>query len=121
MQELEKDGIHLTSLSGYYYVHHLFDASLAILDSLAKTVEERVDDTSKNSVVLDSRISVLEHQFSSFQSQNDLDFAIQQELNDWNENRAMERYIVVTGLAQAPQKMSGGSLLIPSLLPKDYS
>ena len=101
--------MHLTVLSGYHYIHHLFNASLALVESMSKSVEERCVETTKNGAVLDSRISVLEHQFSTYRAQGDLDFAIQQELNDWNENRAMEKFVVITGLAPAPQKKSGGS------------
>ena len=61
-----------------------------------------------HNAAVDSRISVLEHQFSSFRSQNELEFAIQQELNDWNENKAMEHFMVLTGLSPAPQKLTGG-------------
>ena len=75
---------------------------------MSKPIASRVDDHSRHGAVLDSRVSVLEHQLASIRSQSDLEFAIQQELNDWNENLAMEKFIVLTGLPPAPQKLSGG-------------
>ena len=101
----------MTATSGRNYVHHLFTATLSLIESMSKPSVVRAEELAQNEVVIDTRVSVLEHQFTSFVAQNDLDFAIQQELNDWNENRAMERFVVLTGLAPAPQKMSGGSYI----------
>ena len=75
---------------------------------LSSSSDEKVESTHQVGTVLGSRLSSLEHQFSAFRNQSDLDFATQQELNDWNENRATERFFVLTGLAPAPAKLSGG-------------
>ena len=75
---------------------------------LSKPDKEKIDESARTSAVLDSRLSVLEQHFASHRNQTELDFAIQQELNDWNENRATENFLVLTGLPPAPQKLSGG-------------
>ena len=89
-------------------MHHLFDASLSVVGQLSLSTDERLNESVRQGVVLGSRLSTLEHQFASFRGQSDLDFAIQHELNDWNENRASERFFVITGLPAAPAKLSGG-------------
>ena len=100
----------MTSLSGYQFVHHLFDATLSLVHFMSKPKEEKIDESARNSAVLDSRLSVLEHHFASFRSQNEIEFAIQQELNDWNENKANEHFLVLSGLPPAPPKLTGGFL-----------
>jgi len=55
-----------------------------------------------------TRLALLEQQFASFRSQKDLEFAIQQEHNDWMENLANESFFVISGLPPAPGKLSGG-------------
>jgi len=107
-QTLETDGVHLTALSGYHFVRHLFDASLSVLSYHRLSLDLRVKVDHQESTVQGSRLSVLEQQFESFRSQHDLDFARQQELNDWFENQANENFFVVTGLAQPPNKLTGG-------------
>ena len=108
--------MHLTALSGYKFVHHLFDSSLSVLRFLSKPIEDKADDLRQDQTVVESRVSVLEQQFSTFRSQSHLDFAVQQELNDWHENLASERFFVLTGLPPAPNKLSGGSYPALSLL-----
>ena len=89
-------------------MHHLFDTALSIISHHSKSTEQKVDETYRVGSVVMSRVSVLEHQFASLRSTLDLDFAIQQEANDWHENESNERFFVLTGLPPAPAKLSGG-------------
>ena len=107
---LESDGVHLTALSGFHFVHHLFNSALCAIKSLTLPTEQKVLDAQLTGTVVSSRLSALEQQFVAFKSRSDLEFAIQQESNDWNENLATERFFVLTGLPAAPQKLSGGFL-----------
>ena len=100
--------MHLTALSGYHFVHHLFDSAFALIRFQNKTTDEKVDQVFSHGTLVDSRLSVLEQQFTSFRAKSDLEFAIQQELNDWQENQSSEKFLVLTGLAPAPAKLSGG-------------
>jgi len=106
---LEFDGIHLTALSGYSFVRHLFDASLQALSYRRMALDLRVK--SDHDVLLSqgSRLSVLEQHFSSFRAQQDLEFARQQEANDWLENQSNESFFVISGLPVPPTKMTGGN------------
>jgi hypothetical protein len=106
---LESDGIHLTAVSGYQFVHHLFDASFKMIEYAGKSTNQKVIDDHAVLATHDSRIGILENQFSAFRDQRDLDFAIQQELNDWAENEINQNFFVITGLATPPAKMSGGT------------
>jgi len=105
---LESDGVHLTALSGYHFIWHLFDSAFSVLSYRKLALDLRVQVDHDASVSQGSRLAVLEQQFSSFKAQHDLDFARQQELNDWSENQANENFFVVTGLPLPPSKMSGG-------------
>jgi uncharacterized membrane-anchored protein len=60
-------------------------------------------------VSTESRLAVLEQQYASFRDQKDLEFAVQQEFNDWMENQANENFFIVSGLPPPPSKMTGGS------------
>ena len=82
-----------------------------IIKSLSQPIEQKVADAQLTGTVVSSRLSALEQQFVAFRNRADLDFAIQQEANDWNENLATERFFVLTGLPAAPPKLSGGELL----------
>ena len=101
--------MHLTALSGHHFVHHLFDASIAIVKFFAKSADEKAQESREHSAAVSSRLSVLESQFSTFVSRADLEFATQQELNDWQENQSFERFFIITGVAAAPAKLSGGA------------
>jgi len=109
---LESDGIHLTALSGYSFIRHLFDSSLSVISYHRLSLDLRLKVDHETSALQDSRISVLEQQFVAFRNQSDLEFARQQELNDWWENQANENFFVVTGLPNPPGKMSGGNLVV---------
>ena len=108
--------MHLTVLSGYHFVHHLFDAAIAAIKYCNKSLDEKVHESNLRGSVVESRVSVLEQQFSSFRAQSDLDFAIQQELNDWNENQSAEHFFVISGLSAAPPKLTGGIVICLFLL-----
>ena len=103
--------MHLTASSGCNFVHHLFDAAISTVKFLNKPVDDRVNDVQRSSAVVETRVGILEQQFASFQKRNHFEFAAQQELNDWHENQANERFFVVTGLPVAPSKLSGGDLI----------
>ena len=105
---LEADGVHLTALSGHHFVHHLFDTSIAVIKFVSKSEAEKAAETREVSVAIDSRLCVLESQFTAFQSCSDLEYASQQEMNDWQENLATEKFFIISGLAPAPAKLSGG-------------
>ena len=92
-------------------MHHLFDASISLIKFLNLTANEKAKESTHQQAIVESRLSVLESQFSAFRSRNDLEFAIQQEMNDWQENQTMERFFVITGVTPAPAKLSGGILL----------
>ena len=95
-------------MSGFHFIHHIFDESLALIRFHSKSDVDKLEQVHDHGLVVESRVSVLEQQFMSFKSKSDLDFAIQQELNDWQENQTYERYFVLTGLPAAPNKLSGG-------------
>jgi len=108
---LESDGIHLTALSGYKFVRHLFDASLEVLSYRRLPLDLKLKSDHALLVSQGSRLSVLEQQFGAFRTQHDLEFAKQQEHNDWLENRANENFFVISGLPNPPAKMTGGNIL----------
>jgi len=80
--------VHLTALSGYGFIRHLFDSSLSVLSYHRLSLDLRLKVDHESSVLQESRISVLEQQFTAFRAQNDLEFARQQELNDYMENQS---------------------------------
>ena len=75
----------------------MFDSALSLISHYAKSTEDQVDESFRNGSVLSSRVSLLEQQFEAFRSTTDLEFAIQQEVNDWHENESYERFHVLTG------------------------
>ena len=111
----------MTALSGYSFIRHLFDSSLSVLSYHRLSLDLRLKVDHEVSALQDSRISVLEQQFMAFRSQSDLEFARQQEVNDWMENQANENFFVVTGLPIPPGKMSGGMRLSSFYLARDSS
>ena len=66
LKELESDGIHLTALSGYQYVRHLFDSALALISHYAMPIADQVSEGFRNGTMLSSRVSLLEQQFKSY-------------------------------------------------------
>ena len=92
----------MTALSGFHFVHHQFNSSLTVIKGLSQPVEQKVLDAQLTGTVVSSSLSVLEQQFLAFKTCADLEFAIQQEANDWNENLITERFFVLTGLSAAP-------------------
>jgi len=58
-------------------------------------LDQRVRVDHESSVLQESRLSVLEQQFMAFRAQNDLEFARQQEHNDWMENQANENLMLI--------------------------
>ena len=108
IKELESDGTHLTALSGHHFIHHVFDAAISAVGYLNMSSSDQAIESRQSSAFIESRLTVLESQFSTFKSRNDLEFAIQQELNDWQENQASEKFFVITGVPPAPAKLSGG-------------
>ena len=101
--------MHLTALSGYHFVHHMFDAAISVIKYLSQSIEEKANLSRQGQAMVESRLSVLESRFTSFQTKNDIEFATQQELNDWQENQSTEKFFVISGLPPAPTKLSGGS------------
>ena len=89
-------------------MHHIFDASIAVIKHLDKTIEEKVEDGYLHQAVVDSRLSALESQFIAYRTKSELEFAIQQEINDWHENQCNEKFFVMTGVPPAPTKLTGG-------------
>ena len=100
--------MHLTALSGHHFVHHLFDAAISIIKFHQKSVDEKAVEARELSAACDARLSVLETQFATFKSDSGIEFARQQELNDWQENLASEKFFIITGLPPAPARLSGG-------------
>jgi hypothetical protein len=100
-------------------VHHLFDASLEVIKYLNKPSDKKISSLSTLVSSHDSRLGALEAQFSIYRAQQDLSFAIQQEINDWHENDANQNFFVVSGLPNPPSKMTGGNAFyctFPSIL-----
>jgi len=110
LKVLESDGVHLTALSGYNFIHFLFDQSLSILAYHRKSTDLKLSDDHEQLTLQGSRLTVLEQQFSAFRSQKDTEFAAQQETNDWHENLANEHFFVISGLPPPVGKMNGGKL-----------
>jgi len=108
---LESDGVHLTALSGYRFVRHLFDASLEALSYSRLALDLKVRTDHQVLVSQGSRLSTLEQQFDSYRQQQDLEFARQQEHNDWLENQSNENFFVISGLPNPPSKMTGGMFM----------
>jgi hypothetical protein len=98
----------LSALSGYQYVHHLFTATVEIISYRSMATAQQVQSNRSLMTATESRVSLLEHQFDAFRGQKDLEFAVQSELNCWQENRTNETFFVITGLPSPPSQMSGG-------------
>jgi hypothetical protein len=98
-------------LSGYQYIHHLFDSAISTIKYLNKPIESKVSEDHGVLVSHEGRLAVLEQHFASFRAEKDLEYAIQQEINDWNENEANRSFFVLSGLPLPPGKMSGGMLM----------
>jgi len=101
--------VHLTALSGYNFVHFLFDSTISTLQYSQKSIDLRQFEDHEQLSTQGSRLTVLEQQFAAFRSQKEMEFAVQQELNDWNENMANESFFVITGLPPPVGKLTGGA------------
>ena len=103
--------MHLTALSGYNFVHFLFDSSISTLQYSRKSLELKQSEDHVQLGLHGSRLTVLEQQFAAFKSQKELEYAVQQEANDWNENMANESFFVITGLPPPVGKLTGGAYI----------
>jgi len=107
---LETDGVHLSALSGYQFVHFLFDSAFSAVTYAKSSLDQKVEADHQDLLIQGSRLALLEQQFASYRSQKDLEFAVQQEHNDWLTNIANESFFVISGLPPAPGKLTGGTL-----------
>ena len=100
--EYESDGVHLTAYSGLEFMIHLFDSSIAILDGLAKSCDERIPETSEAARLLEDRVMVLEQDHRRLNSVVEFKTAVDAELHDYHENISCESFFTITGCPRFP-------------------
>ena len=95
--EFDQDGIHLTAYSGLEFMIHLFDASIAVLDSVDSTCEDRIPITSESTRLLEDRVMVLEQDHQRLSKVVETKTASDAELHDYHENIKNEPFFTITG------------------------
>ena len=100
---LESDGVHLTPYSGMEFALHLFDEPERIIRSLASVLEIRVTQHDEDIRLLKDRVLVLEQDHKRLNARTEMQFAIDQELADFQQNLRDEVFFMISGLPRLPR------------------
>ena len=98
--DFDQDGVHLTAYSGLEFMIHLFDSSIALLDGLDSSCDQRLPMASEATRLLEDRVMVLEQDHRRLNRDVELKTAIDSELHDYNENMSNEPFLVITGCSR---------------------
>ena len=94
--DYEQDGIHLTAYSGLEFMIHLFDSSLAALNSQTSSCDERIPESTEATRVLEDRVMVSEQDHRRLNTVVELKTASDAELADFHENIRNASFITIS-------------------------
>ena len=99
----EADGILLTAYSGLEFVVHLFDSSLAMIDTFSSRPEQVLTQNCEASRVLEDRMMALEQDHRRLNSVVESKTAEDAELAEMQENIMYEDHFMISGLKRLPK------------------
>lgn len=105
--DFDQDGVHLTPISGFEFILHLFDGSQHVLESQEATIEEVTSLNSEANRVLEDRVVALEQDHRRLHRVVDHKIAIDAELSDFAKNERFEEWFVLEGTDRIPDEVVG--------------
>ena len=97
---LEQDGVHLTPYSGMEFVLHLFAEPERIMTSITSTPDAKAVLVDEEVRLIKDRVLVLEQDHRRLTEKSDRQFAIDQELSDFQQNIRDEIFFMISGLTR---------------------
>lgn len=104
--ELAPDGVHLTPVSGLYYVIHLFDQSVSTLATIGAAQDQQLVSVRENVRLHDDRISYLESRHVQLNHRVNLKTTEDAEFDDWQRNRSFEDWFTIQGLPRLSSELN---------------
>ena len=105
--DFDQDGIHLTPLSGFEFILHLFDGSQSLLESQEVGIEKVTLLNTEAARVLEDRVVALEQDHRRLHRVVDHKIAVDAELADFTKNERFEDCFVLEGTARIPDEVVG--------------
>ena len=105
--DFDQDGIHLTPLSDFELVLHLFDGSQTLIESQKAGIEEVTLINTEAARVLDDRVVALEQDHRRLHRVVDHKIAVDAELADFTKKECFEDCFVLEGTARIPDEVVG--------------
>ena len=100
---LEPDGVHLTPYSGMEFVLHLFNEAERIMTSLASSPESKLSVVDEEVRLIKDRVLALEQDHRRLNDKSERQYAIDQELSDFQQNIRDEVFFMISGLNRLPR------------------
>ena len=100
---LEQDGVHLTPYSGMEFILHLLADAERIMTNMSASTSSKFSTVEEDVRLIKDRVLALEQDHQRLNSRTEMQFAIDQELSDFQQNIRDEVFFMISGLPRLPR------------------